>query len=192
MSWRTSSPADAWRSSGSLESPRQIAAAAASGVPGTNSDRSGGGCATTRCATSIAVLPLIALRPLSVSNATAASAYTSTPGPPALPSSRSGAMYAAVPSTVPLRVICVRSAAVAMPRSASFASPCGVTRMFAGFTSRWITPCWCASSSAAATPQSSSSAGPGSSGPSASSSRSVPPSTYSMTMRTLSSSGTVS
>jgi hypothetical protein len=53
-------------------------------------------------------------------------------------------MYAAVPITAPVRVMLVTSAAVAMPRSASFARPSASSSTLAGFTSRWKTPCSCA------------------------------------------------
>jgi hypothetical protein len=45
-------------------------------------------------------------------------------------------MYAAVPSTVPLRVILVPSDAVAMPRSASFVTPSSRISTLPGLTSR--------------------------------------------------------
>ena len=38
-----------------------------------------------------------------------------------------------------------------MPKSSSLGSPCGVTRMLAGFRSRWTTSRWCACSTAAQT-----------------------------------------
>ena len=47
----------------------------------------------------------------------------STAGPRSPPCSCSGAMYAGVPSTVPVPVMSVRSTAFAMPRSASFTEP---------------------------------------------------------------------
>ena len=58
----------------------------------------------------------------------------------------SGLMYAAVPSAIPTCVIMsdggsAGSVPRAMPKSASSACPWGDSRMFSGFTSRWMTPC---------------------------------------------------
>ena len=66
------------------------------------------------------------------------------------PSIASGEMYCIVPMVIPVDVNEVDSpAALAMPKSASFTdSICEApwvssmpTRMFAGFTSRWVTRC---------------------------------------------------
>ena len=56
----------------------------------------------------------------------------STGGPSSPPWSCSGAMYAGVPSTVPVSVMSVRSTAFAMPRSASFTEPARASSTFAG------------------------------------------------------------
>ncbi len=108
------------------------------------------------------------------------------------PSSCSGAMYEAVPSAWPLRVMRVWSAAVAMPRSASFTTPRSPSSTFAGLTSRWTIPASWACSSAEETAAITSTARRGRSGPSMIACPRVDPFTYSMTMRTPSSSATVS
>ena len=72
----------------------------------------------------------------------------------------------------------------AMPKSATFTSPVPVTRMLPGFTSRWTTPLRWAKPRAAATSLASAAARPAGSLPSArSTSASVRPFTYSMTMK---------
>ena len=116
----------------------------------------------------------------------------SAAGPASPPLSCSGAMYAAVPTTKPLRVILVVSAAVAMPRSASFATPSPRRRMLPGLTSRCTTPPACAWSRAAPMSLTIDTTAGGSSGPRASASLSVSPSTYSMTMSTSSASQSTS
>ena len=87
--------------------PRCSTRAAAFGAVGHASSRSGGPSVATLCAISNGVPPSRGRLPLSASKLIAASAYTSAGGPAPRPSSCSGAMYAAVPSTVPLRVILV-------------------------------------------------------------------------------------
>jgi hypothetical protein len=55
-----------------------------------------------------------------------------------------------VPTTSPVRVWLEESSARAMPKSVSLAIPSGVTMIFAGLTSRWMTPFSCAAASASA------------------------------------------
>ena len=50
----------------------------------------------------------------------------------------------------PGRVATTDSNALARPKSSTLTRPSGVTLMFAGFRSRWMTPCPCAASSAPA------------------------------------------
>lgn len=82
----------------------------------------------------------------------------------ALPRACSGDMYAAVPMIMPASVMWREvvgewessaldedeagspSRAFARPKSRTFTLPSGVTLMFAGFRSRWMMPCSCASS----------------------------------------------
>ena len=101
-------------------------------------------------------------------------------------------MYAAVPSTMPLRVIRVWSAAVAIPRSASFVAPSSRSSTFPGFTSRCTTPWEWAWSRASPSSEAIRPTRRGSSGPRLSACESDSPSTYSMTISTPSSSTAVS
>src|SRR5919199_719442 len=96
------------------------------------------------------------------------------------PSNSSGAMYAGVPRIVPDVVMPVASAAEAMPRSVSFASPVRSMRMFAGLMSRWMMPRACRWSTPPAIARRIRTASSGSSGPSAIRWASVGPSTSSM------------
>ncbi|SLH74942.1 Uncharacterised protein [Mycobacteroides abscessus subsp. abscessus] len=64
------------------------------------------------------------------------------------PTACSGAMYCAVPITMPVLVTGLASTALAMPKSVIFTCPVGVTRMLPGLTSRCTTPAACATSSA--------------------------------------------
>ena len=82
------------------------------------------------------------------------SAYTSVAGVSWCPSACSGAMYAGVPSTSPVRVA-IDSAppmTFAMPKSETFSVPVPVNRRFSGLMSRWRIPfpCACCSALAAA------------------------------------------
>ena len=75
-------------------------------------------------------------------------------------------------------------AARAMPKSATFTFPVWVSRTLAGFMSRWTMPCWWAAASPAAISAPISMTLAGASGASPRTmSRSVGPSTYSMTMK---------
>src|SRR6267378_4463477 len=147
----------------------------------TRACRSDGGGPTSRSRTSSSlVAPSNAGLPVSSSYATRPRPYTSVRAVTGPPSTRSGAMYRAVP-----RSSCSsRSrAARAMPKSVSFATPFGSTMTFAGFTSQWMTPAACAASSAPATCRMRRLTSCGGSGPrSATISRSVFPGTSSMTM----------
>ena len=74
------------------------------------------------------------------------------------------------------------ASARAIPKSVSFTSPCGVTIMLDGLTSRWTIPAACAAASASAACRTSGAASSGVRAPSrAISPLSVTPSTYSMT-----------
>ncbi len=68
------------------------------------------------------------------------------------PCACSGDRYEAVPSTA---AVCATVSAVvvirAIPKSATFTWPVGVSMMLPGLMSRWITPCACAAESAEAT-----------------------------------------
>ena len=52
----------------------------------------------------------------------------------------SGAMYATVPSMLPVEDIDTSEAARARPKSVTLAGPSLGTRMFSGLMSRWMTP----------------------------------------------------
>ena len=67
------------------------------------------------------------------------------------PSTCSGAMYAGEPRSCPVTVMRSLSTICAMPKSMSLMSPSSRIMTFSGFTSRWMTPNWCACSSARAT-----------------------------------------
>ena len=104
--------------------------------------------------------------PVSISNSTAPKAHTSARLSTTFPLACSGAIYAAVPITIP---ICVAAAvneivgdcdragslasgwnAFANPKSSTFTVPSSFTFTLAGFRSRWMTPCSCAASNASA------------------------------------------
>lgn len=71
----------------------------------------------------------------------------------------------------------------AMPKSMTLTAPVGVSMTFAGLMSRWTMPAWCEYSSAESTPETISTASSiGTAWPSRRMSRTVWPSTYSMTM----------
>ena len=163
--------------------PRSSAWARAAGASGQLS-RMSRGPSVMLWATWTGVSPVCARWPLKASNATTASAYTSAPGPAVSPLTCSGAMYEAVPSTVPLAVMLVPSASVAMPRSASLATPSVRMSTLAGLTSLCTMPLSCTASSAAATSASTETARSWSSGPALSSPPRVVPSTYSITIST--------
>jgi len=88
----------------------------------------------------------------------------------------------AVPMTAPVRVSVALSAARAMPKSAIFTVPSRASRRFPGLMSRWTRPAPWACANPSATCRARSSTRPGGSGPVASASASVPPSTHSITM----------
>ena len=96
--------------------------------------------------------PLKARRPLSSSYSTAPKLNTSERASSGLPSACSGAIYAAVPITVPsmVRVSSESVTCLASPKSSSFTEPSVVTMMLAGFRSRCTTPLRCAASNASA------------------------------------------
>ena len=68
-----------------------------------------------------------------------------------LPCACSGEMYCAVPTTMPSCVICSWFVEYETPKSVILTSPLSETMMFAGLTSRWITPCECATNRPRAT-----------------------------------------
>ena len=95
--------------------------------------------------TACPVTPVNGGSPASISYSTAPRLYTSLRASSCRSAvACSGLMYCGVPM---LRPVSVRRGppasrtASAMPKSASIASP-SCSRMFSGFTSRWMTPCW--------------------------------------------------
>jgi hypothetical protein len=81
--------------------------------------------------------------PLSISYARTPTAYRSAAGPTSVASACSGAMYAGVPSVVPLIVNGFPPAScstLATPKSAILTPPFEVTITFSGLRSRWTTP----------------------------------------------------
>ena len=74
----------------------------------------------------------------------------------------------------------------AIPKSATLTSPDGVMRTLPGLMSRWMTPRRCAVARARAMSLAIPAASAGAIGPAAMDSRSVLPSTYSMTMKEVS------
>ncbi|BDZ42087.1 hypothetical protein GCM10025865_13860 [Paraoerskovia sediminicola] len=96
-----------------------------------------------------------------------------------------GERYCAVPMTDWVCVIVAAESAMAraIPKSMTFTVPVGVIITFAGLMSRWTIPAWCEYSSAESTPAAISTASSmGTECPSRTMSRTVWPSTYSMTM----------
>ncbi len=92
-----------------------------------------------------------------------------------------------MPITAPVRVRpSPTPLARAMPKSATLTSPDGVMSTLPGLMSRWITPRRWAVASARAMSLATAAASTGSIGPRAIDSRSVLPSTYSMTMNEVS------
>jgi len=102
---------------------------------------------------SVALWPRNGRTPVAISYSTTPSANRSPGGPTASPRACSGDMYDTVPIVVPGDVTSstrdtVRSSSppppapavaaerLARPKSSSFASPCSVTKMFAGLMSR--------------------------------------------------------
>jgi len=88
-----------------------------------------------------------------------------------------------ITAAVAVTVACPSVTARAIPKSITFTAPARVSITLAGFTSRWMMPCRCEKSSAAQISAVISIARLGAIGPSRlTTSRSVSPSTYSMTM----------
>ena len=78
--------------------------------------------------------------------------YMSERAVAASPSHISGARYCGVPTMrIGFEVSSVSCRGPARPKSASLITPARVSRRFCGFTSRWMTPIWCAWASASAT-----------------------------------------
>ena len=101
------------------------------------------------------------------------------------PRACSGERYWAVPTTVWVWVTveAESSMARAMPKSMTFTAPVEVSMMFPGLMSRWTIPTRWEYSRASRTPETISAASAiGTASPSLRSSRTVCPSTYSMTM----------
>ena len=122
---------------------------------------------------------------VSSSNSTQPAAYTSERASTDSPRACSGDRYWAVPMTAAVWVTaaCPSASARAMPKSITFTAPERVIMMLAGLTSRCTMPCRWLKSSAAEASAMTSIARRGDSGPSDfTMSRSVRPSTYSMTM----------
>jgi hypothetical protein len=93
-------------------------------------------------------------------------------------------MYWAVPITAAVWVIVSEVVALAMPKSITLTVPSGVSITLPGLMSRWISPRACAAARALQMSAAISAARSGMSGPSPRiTSRSVRPSTYSITMK---------
>ncbi len=123
--------------------------------------------------------------PVISSNSTQPAAYTSLRASTASPRACSGDRYWAVPITAAVWVTAAwpSCTARAMPKSITLTAPVLVIITLAGFTSRWMMPCRWLKSSAAQTSAMTSMARLPDSGPCVlTMSRSVLPSTYSMTM----------
>ena len=122
--------------------------------------------------------------PVSSSNSTQPTAYTSLRASTASPRACSGDRYWAVPMTA---AVCVTfwpsPSALAMPKSMTFTAPARLIMMLAGLTSRWMMLWRCEKSSAAHTSAITSMTFCWDIGPVVLTiSRRVCPSTYSMTM----------
>ena len=151
------------RSSGSLARQRDTSRSRAGGVSGMSCSSGFGVVASTDAMTLDAVLPSNARCPVSSSYSTQPNAKMSVRASTSRPSICSGAMYCGVPTTVwaPVSAATVACSAeescgerplpdapsFARPKSSSF-TPCLVSRMFAGFRSRWTIPFLCAAVSA--------------------------------------------
>ena len=101
------------------------------------------------------------------------------------PRACSGDRYCAVPMTACVCVMVAAESAIAraMPKSMTLTAPAGVSMTLAGLMSRWTIPAWWEYSSADSTPAVISRASSiGTAAPSRRMSRTVWPSTYSMTM----------
>ncbi len=109
------------------------------------------------------------------------SEYRSLAGVAEAPATRSGARYAGVPTSIPVRVTGADPAMWAMPKSVTFTWPSLATSRLPGLTSRCTKPAWCATCSAAATWATRSIVRLASSGPAAQTSASDGPSTNSIT-----------
>src|SRR6185503_18740094 len=116
---------------------------------------SSGGSLTTAAIVSVKSWPGNARIPVNISNSTHPNAQISARLSTVLPRACSGAMYAAVPRSVPTPVIiagdvmvgdidmladvvAVGSIAFARPKSSTLTTPSGRTLIFAGFRSRWM------------------------------------------------------
>ena len=150
----------------------------------------------TAASVSETVSPWNSRCPVSISYSTTPKAQMSARLSTGLPRACSGAMYAAVPSTVPARVTCSRvtvgecsglpaggvsSVPLARPKSSTFTVPSGLILMLPGLRSRCTMPFSCAASSASAICRAMPNASSSGSGPCLSRSASVGPSTSSIT-----------
>ena len=127
--------------------------------------------------------PSNGVRPVSISNSTQPREYRSARGSTRSPRTCSGEMYRAVPRTLRVAVRASGDRSRAIPMSASFTPPSGGSSTFDGLTSRWMTAFPWANARAEARRLAISPARSGASRPSvSSSSRSVGPSTSSITM----------
>ena len=124
-------------------------------------------------------------RPVSSSKSRQPVEYRSERASTVSPRACSGDRYCAVPMTACVCVIVAAESARAraMPKSMTLTAPVGVSMTFAGLMSRCTMPAWCEYSSADSTPAAISTASSmGTAWPSRRMSRTVWPSTYSMTM----------
>ena len=115
---------------------------------GTESGSGGGVSRTCIIATLTGESATNGLRPETHSYPTTPSEYTSPAGVVSCPMACSGAMYWAVPTTIPAWVTAADPIDLAMPKSVSLTCPEGVMRMLPGLTSRCTNPIACAALSA--------------------------------------------
>ena len=110
------------------------------GTAGLTARSPAGASVAARAITSRLLSPANGRTPASASYSMTPSAHTSAGGPTSRPRACSGAMYAGVPTTDPVRVRSAASARLASPKSATFAVPAASNSTLAGFRSRWTTP----------------------------------------------------
>ncbi len=147
---------------------------------GTQSGSAGSGWCRCAAMTS-AEVPRKGVLPDRHSYSTTPREYRSLAAVPQPPEMRSGAMYKAVPMTMPGAVIGAEPAACAIPKSVSFTRPSELSSMLPGLMSRCTRRARCAAASPSAACARMSQATSASSGPRSISSASDGPSTYSST-----------
>ena len=144
------------RPAGSFANNFAANAASHAGTRGFSDRKSAAGSSTTFRSTSYRFAPRNGLWPVSEACSTAPRAKRSARPSQGSPRTCSGAIYSGVPAATPVPVRAVTPDAPPAPKSAARARPKSATRtrstprsnrMFAGFTSRWISPCaWAAAS----------------------------------------------